>query len=227
MRNAIAILFALGSIFFTNAKALTIINADAFAPGDGKAIYDTTSGLTWLDFGINNGVPFYEVLDQLGVGQYAAWRLPTESEVLQLFNGLIAQLDIPDTATEEDTQAYVQVEGYDAVWSDIYALWGVNDSRPDEGDGIYSFASAGLFLTNNGDLTAAWLREFVFPVDIQQEQPYYVHILWFGLFRDRSYDPDVSTLLVRDVPLVNVPEPAAVLLLFFGLAAIIVRRIQV
>jgi hypothetical protein len=86
MHKAIAILFALGSVFFTNAKALTIINADAFAPGDGKAIYDTTSGLTWLDFGINNGIFFNDVVDQLGSGKYSEWRLPTESEVLQLFN---------------------------------------------------------------------------------------------------------------------------------------------
>jgi len=230
MRKVIAILFALCSVFFTSAKALTITNADAFAPGDGKAIYDTTTGLTWLDFGISNGIFLNDVISQLGSGKYSEWRLPTESEVLQLFKGLITELEIPEATSEEDMQTQTQVEGYDIVWSDIYSLWGFNDSRSDEEAGTYSFSSRGVFVGNDGKLYGAGFLELAFPVDVQKEEPYYVHILLFNLRRAWSHEttePYVSTFLVRDTPFSKVLEPTPALLLFFGVAAIIFRRVRV
>ncbi|HSC69386.1 MAG TPA: hypothetical protein VLC79_16960 [Cellvibrio sp.] len=97
MRNLFFSLFATTVLYSVNAHALPIENADAFVAGDGKAIYEKSSGLTWLDFGINTDMTLYGVTTQLDSEPYAGWRLPTEAEVLHLFKALLPEFSVPDT----------------------------------------------------------------------------------------------------------------------------------
>ena len=47
---------------------------------------DTSAGLEWMDFGINNNQSYNYVISQLGSGGvYEGWRLPTREEVLTLW----------------------------------------------------------------------------------------------------------------------------------------------
>ncbi|MBT0587953.1 hypothetical protein [Alteromonas oceanisediminis] len=55
---------------------------------------DTETGLVWMDYGVNNGMSFNEVMLELNVGGlYEEWRLPTTDEVYRLWESVIA-LDI-------------------------------------------------------------------------------------------------------------------------------------
>jgi hypothetical protein len=58
------------------AQALPIIEADAFTAGDNQAMQDTTSGLIWMDHGVNSSKSFNQVVSELDT-TYKDWRLPT------------------------------------------------------------------------------------------------------------------------------------------------------
>lgn len=158
------------------------------------------------------------MVTQLEEGKYPGWRLPTETEVLHLFKGLMPHFDLPDQLTGS-VQNYFQPEGFDLIWSDIYSIWGVN-YHPDQESPFYSYLSRGFFLGNDGINYSAGMREFILTGTLPEEAPIYVHLTVFDIL-DNYYvsedDPASSTFLVRDTPIATVFEPSSVSLLLLGL----------
>lgn len=238
MRNLFFSLFATTVLYSVNAHALPIENADAFVVGDGKAVYEKSSGLTWLDFGINTDMTLYWVKNQLDSEPYAGWRLPTEAEVLHLFKALLPEFSVPDTlppkaygpdAVPETISDQIQSEDFSPRWNDIYSIWGVNDARPNVGEGnghqFFSYSTVGLFLGNNGFVYSVGLHEFIFGAETVPGSHYYGQISQYVISDVYRYysDPAASTLLVRDTP-ITVPEPGLMALFLLGFGVIFSQR---
>lgn len=203
----------------TTAHALPIIQADAFNAGDNKAILDTTTNLTWLDFDINNGTSFNHVMSELNT-TYLGWRLPTESEVRKLWSSLFT-----DTISTDDQY-------------EICNLWGANKSPSDN----TPFQAYGNFIDDNGYLGHGGFLEggSVINHGSNKLEKFYVDGTFSasvssgsGKIYDgsTSYPPfnfwgveEISTLLVRDAKVSSVPEPSTFILFGLGLIPLLLRR---
>ncbi|PUA29576.1 MAG: hypothetical protein B0W54_03055 [Cellvibrio sp. 79] len=232
MRNLCCYLFILLAVLTANVQALPIEDADAFVVGDRKAIYEVSSGLTWLDFGINNNRSFSEVMAELDSGQYVGWRLPSEFEVLHLFKGLLPEFQVPDTLTDI-FQDQIQTDDFELIWDEIYSLWGVNDPKPDRGEGnghqLFSYSSVGFFIGENGALYSTGLHEFTFGAEIEPGNNYYGHIILFNIL-EGNFSPNeiniyASTLLVRDTP-IKVAEPNIFMLFMSALGFVLINLLK-
>jgi len=196
--------------------ALPIIEADAFNAGDNKAVLDTSTGLTWLDFGVNRAQSFNSVMSQLST-TYLGWRLPTESEVRNLWGQLF-------TGTSSTDEQY-----------EICDLWGANRT-PLEHTPYQAF---GYFIDNNGYLGHGSFLEGGSVVDFTNPKKFYVDGTIDGEVYSgdgRKYDgstsyypfnfgiEEISTLLVRDGASANVPEPSTIFLFSLGLCGLALGR---
>lgn len=199
----------------TNVYALPIVQADAFSAGDNKAVLDTNTNLTWLDFDINNARSFNQVMSELN-STYLGWRLPTETEVRQLWGSLF-------NGTLNTIEQY-----------EICNLWGANKSPSDN----TPFQAQGKFIDDNGYFSSAgFLEEGKIINKDKSINKYYVDGSVSGdvSLGNRIYDgssfpsfnygyEEISTLLVRDNRTVSVPEPSTFILFGIGLFALILRR---
>lgn len=84
----------------TTAHALPIVQADAFSAGDNKAALETSTGLIWMDFGVNanrdftSEMLFADIVSDLNT-TYEGWRLASETEVTNLWFSLFGSQVIP------------------------------------------------------------------------------------------------------------------------------------
>jgi hypothetical protein len=72
------------------AKA-DLIQADAFAINDGLAVYDTVTGLTWLDLSVTRGMGYNDAKQSFG-----GWTTANSSSVQDLLNEAFPDLTISD-----------------------------------------------------------------------------------------------------------------------------------
>lgn len=111
---------------------LPLSKADAFSAGDGKAVRDINTNLIWLNFGINNGDSFNQVMSELNT-TYKGWRLPTEQEVRDLWGSLFAS----NVSSDDPYQ--------------VFRIWGANKKPVDQ----LPYLSWGYFLDSQGFLANA------------------------------------------------------------------------
>lgn len=205
--------------FTANCSALPIVNADALVSGDNNAIIDTDTGIKWLDFGINNGSSFNSVINSLST-TYQGWRLPTESEVRNLWSKLTAI----DSADQYQ----------------IFSLWGANKTPQDH----LPFLSWGYFIDNNGYLGHGSFMETGTVLASFGSGKYYQDGSIIGGVSAGSgvkYDgsnyyqfsadgnDEISTLLVKDdthssTLSTEVPEPSMLTLLVLSLIGVSLSR---
>lgn len=217
----VAATIALSSI----ADALPIQQADAFTTGDNNAALETSTGLVWLDFGITNNQTITSTLDQLD-STYAGWRLPTQSEVIHLWNGLFAAL--PGWFSF-GTFGYVQNPDLEAEFNAIYDIFNVNglgehsETVNDETTVWPILGSQGLFMLDNGEMGGAMMYRPTIAAT-----PSYTAMFYdaSGLNASEWKHEFTSTLLVKGAPINQVPEPTSLLLLISGLLALSSRKIR-
>jgi hypothetical protein len=199
-----------------NTQALPIIDTDAFSEGDKKAILDTTTNLTWLDFGVTKATSFNQVMNNLNT-TYQGWRLPTETEVRNLWSTLFP--------TSNNGDPY-----------EIFSLWGANIAPSDN----LPYLCWGYFIDDNGYLGHGSILETGTGINGYGAKKYYQdgsivnHVAQGnGKKYDGSSFPlfnygtgEISTLLVKDasVTSVNVPEPSALILMTLGCLALFLGR---
>lgn len=217
-------------------QALPIVEADAFSAGDNKAVLETSTGLVWMDFGVNSHRTFSDVVSSLDT-DYAGWRLPTIAEVDHLWTSLMSDL--------------VQWNR----WGPKFAMFTLNDGNP-----------FGLPVTEYDDYLNNILTVFGFSVegtgeitsyegDVLVSRTIYDYRSAFAVFSDAgengfvvlnlpinnstvgrdsvfSYDGNIpflqdissqyGTLLVKKST--NVPEPASGLLVTLAIFILAVRQ---
>lgn len=204
------------------ANALPIQQADAFTTGDNKAALETSTGLVWLDFGITNDQTMSDVSAQLA-SSYAGWRLPTQSEVIHLWASLFGSL--PGWLSF-GTFGYVNnsdlASEFDAIY-DIFNVNGLGEAIVIENEISTStpiLGSQGLFLLDNGNVGGAMMYR-----PTTNPAPGYT-----AFFYDSGDSTPLgwkheftSTLLVKDQPETQVPEPSTLLLLLGSLLVLWAR----
>lgn len=196
-------LLALTALFASAAsQALPIVQADAFTAGDNKASLQSSTGLVWMDFGVNNTKSFNQVVSELG-STYNGWRLATETEVNnlmgELFSGAQYQFSNVDFPKWEgvDDESILSVMSADVTQN---YDWGL----------VYSYGH-GWFLSDSNKLNYAEINNYnPFGVNTQggliccSDTNYADH---FNYADSIQY----STFLVKNG--VSVPEPTPIFLM--------------
>lgn len=217
-------LLAVTAVFASAAsQASPLVQADAFTSGDNKAALQASTGLVWMDYGVNHNKSFNQVVSELDT-TYAGWRLPTEAEVKSLFGELFsgASYQYNDgnysswsgTGTEAAAALAVMGSDYNYSYNDGYG---------------YSYTQSwglGWYLSDNNSLNYAYMQVFdqnyygnVYHDENAQICCTYTNYANYG-YADYSYGT-YSTLLVKES---SVPEPTSALLMGLGLLGLGVAR---
>lgn len=202
------------------AQALPIIEADAFTVGDNQAMQDTTSGLVWMDHGVNSSKSFNQVVNELDT-TYKGWRLPTEQEVVGLYTTLFAH-----------QPGYQQRENWWHSWDSL-----LQTPVTEEFKNIFTIFGANSFFASDQPYNWSW---FLDSSDQLQSMSFFITndfnapgnligvaslcCFNYGVNYDSQRDEaGWTTLLVRK----DVPEPSVLILLGLGLLGLGLQRKRV
>jgi hypothetical protein len=221
MIKKLASALGLASILLSaSAQALPIVQADAFTAGDNKAVLETSTGLVWMDFGVNSHLSYDHVLYLLPT-EFAGWRLPTGAEVDNLWTSLFGNL--PEWTRFSQGFGFMASQAQDDYFNSVFGVFGNNpdsyfESRDADGNIIDSWTSKSLFAVFKNESGVSGFVSADSPYDdIHSSTATYIELMstdvsgWFG------------TLLVKD-SVATVPEPSTALLLLLGMAGLVVRR---
>lgn len=147
---------------------------------------DESTGLEWLDFGVNNDLSYNFVSTNLGEGEvFSGWRLPTEREVFELFDNAFVKIDLSQVISHE--QALPSGPNYN-VGDNLFYLANTSSSVYDSVFSAMSFnyhynwgsSSIGMFESQGS------LSQLSFSTD-----PYY-GLKWVSLAYDTHNDDLVA-----------------------------------
>lgn len=217
------------SLLFSLAANSAIIDSQSFTQ---DSFVDTSTGLAWMDFGINNGQSYNYVANQLSDGgDYFGWRLPTTEEIFTLWSN-VADLDNVE-ADYEDLNKYGTGQFYawdnnsrtaggdDSVWDDAFSVMGYNIFNST--DFVERTNAIGFFMGENGlasvslsDAKSKTSYYFTFKDEIKLRDD----AAYSGFFLNLAHE-NYSTMLVREA---NVPEPGTVGIFASALTLLVMRR---
>lgn len=214
-----------------HSQALPFIDADGFVAGDKKAIYETSTGLTWLDFGVTQNKSYNQVIAELD-STYFGWRLPTESEVKNLWNNTINTQTRPPFS--DYNHEYIENSNAQFYYKDIFGLWGanvieINQLKSDNLFKLFFYYSSGMLLSDEGNLIAISIWEDSALLNYLQPNENWIHDVFAGTTEINPLDPNAisiysSTLLVKDASVIKTPEPTPISILFCGLIILATKR---
>lgn len=202
------------------SQALPIVQADAFAAGDNKAALETSTGLVWMDFGVNSHLS-YDHVRYLLPTQFAGWRLPTAAEVDHLWSALFDNL--PEWNRYNQGFGSMASMNQDDYFNSIFDVFGNNadsyfESRDQDGNVIDSWTSKSMFAVFQKEPGVSGYVSADSPYDtIHSSTAMYIEMTgvdvsgWFG------------TLLVKDSA-TTVPEPGSLFLMLVAMSALVVRH---
>ncbi len=216
-----------------STQALPIVQADAFSAGDNKAALETSTGLVWMDFGVNSHRTFSDVVSSLDT-DYAGWRLPTIAEVDHLWTNLFGGLD--EWSRLQPTFASLStfdknITMYDDYFNSLMGVFGnlvgLNGHYTYYRDDVliysadYTYKSSFAVFSDSG--VNGFVNLFV-PTDnnIIPRHAAFSYEMRIPFLQDISLQQ--STLLVKKST--NVPEPASGLLAVLAIFMLAVRRFK-
>lgn len=203
----------------------TSVTAGPITDTTNNSFIDDTTGLEWMDFGVNNGQSFNYVASQLGVGgQYTGWQLPTMTQVYTLWAN--AFLGTGAQYTNANHFGAGQLFTHDgegvvgSVYSATFEAMGYNEAY-NVGTADEQHYAFGWFEGTNG-LALVHYNHFPDTAGISQYRD-------IAQLRDngnyeayRNSNPSHwSTMLVRAA---SVPAPSAIGFLSLGLIGLVLRR---
>ena len=207
------------SLFAGTTQALPIIEADAFAAGDNKAALETSTGLVWMDFGVNSHLS-YNHLGSLLNTEFAGWRFPTAAEVDHLWTSLFA--DLPEWNRFSPGFGTLTSFSHADYFNSIFNVFGQNldttyFTLDADGNMLESWAVKNLFAVFMDESGASGYVSMSLPYD-----PIYPNTSLY-----LEFDTDVSgwfsSMLVKDNA-ATVPEPGSIFLALLAFAGLILRK---
>jgi hypothetical protein len=213
------------------AQALPMVQADAFSAGDNKAALETSTGLVWMDFGVNSHRTFSDVMSSLDT-DYAGWRLPTIAEVDHLWTGLFGGLD--EWSRLQPTFASLStidknITMYDDYFNSLMEVFGsvvgLDGHYTHTRDGVLIYSATYTYKSSFAVFSDSGVNGFVnlfVPTDnnIVPRHAAFSYEMLIPFLQDISLQQ--GTLLVKKST--NVPEPASGLLAVLAIFMLAVRR---
>jgi hypothetical protein len=225
--------------FILSASCLVnVANAGLISDTDNKSFIDETTGLEWMDFGINNNLTFNDVLLELEIGGlYDGWELASEQQVLTLWNNIyFSQVDGVNSgqfsAYAENSalwESYNDIIGHNSYWLDV--------------TGEFFRTNEGFFVGDNGNIKKASYSEITDInsvrgyANLYDNAPYVLPPLCFdpscgaypngygqqNISRANDENEGYSTLLVKTT---EVPEPSTLAVFALGMIGLASRRFK-
>lgn len=190
---------------FANAGLIVDTADDSFI--------DASTGLEWMDFGINNHLSYNGVVAQLPT-TYSEWRLATESEVVDLWhNAFFGDSAVSrESSTAHEYSSYRALNGRSgaSAFADEFSAMSTN---------MFGFA-LGWFADTTGGLSYAYFQDNNIRFDTDVATVYGRNISYSGY--EQAQHPYYSTLLVRS----SVPEPSTLAIFALGMIGLASRRFK-
>jgi len=196
---------------------------------DRDSYIDTTTGMEWMDFGINNGQSYDYVISQLDVGgTYEGWVLPSAMQVYGMWSS--AFLGLGSSSEYPDLWGVGQflVSDHDELNSkipDVASVMGFNIHSISPF--MDTYISTGMFAGTQGMAYVAVKH------GIEGDGDDATFVSDASLY-DRGHNEgemnlereEWSTMLVRPPPSNEVPEPATMAIFALGMIGLASRRFK-
>lgn len=218
LKNLASALTLIASLFAGASQALPIVEADAFSPGDNKAVLETGTGLVWMDFGVNAHLS-YDHVRYLLPTEFAGWRFPTIAEGDHLWTSLFG--DLPEWNRYSPGFGSLASLSQDVYFDSIFDIFG---QSPDatfsnydaEGNLLDTWSAKSLFGVFMADSGVSGLVSMSSPYD----DTHYSTAMYLEMNEDVS--GWFGTLLVKDTTS-TVPEPGSIMLALLAMVALLLR----
>ena len=191
----------------------TSANAGLITDTTNDSFIDETTGLEWMDFGVNNGHSYSQV-DSLLQSTYSGWMLATESQVLTMWhNAFSGKGSVADIVHDTGSRYayYVNNEASNKLFVDIYRSMGYGYES--------GFKSRGWFENDTGGMSYA---EFTHINEGLQFTGLYGRTNNYQYFRTNG-NSNHGTMLVRAA---TVPEPSTLTVFVLGMIGLVSRRFK-
>jgi hypothetical protein len=194
-------------------------NAGLIVDTADDSFIDTTTGLEWMDFGVNNSYSYNEVSELLAT-TFSEWRLATEAEVVSLWRTAFASdsyfTDVREITTVlyENYWAYNDLFGtslYDLTF-DIMGLSSQNSVQY----GMFATAEGNLGIASFSDYDLDSARSDLASIAIDQGGWHYSG--------DTNREESNTFLIRRFVQ--TVPEPSTLSIFALSLISLVLRRFK-
>ena len=197
-----------------------IVNAGLITDTSNNSFIDTTSGLEWMDFGVNDHYSFNQVKSLLAT-EYVGWMLATETQVEQLIHNAFSGVGSTSHVFQNQNSYSVYrtyTENFDNIWNPM----GFNTSS---GVAINRFGWFESDTPSGGLANIAMVDRHVLG-DLDE-----VNVT--GKFRASETNRtmihrEYSTMLVRGngSPIPSVPEPSTIAIFALGILGLASRKFK-
>lgn len=182
------------ALLVTGPAWSSLIEVDIFSDGTNAGFKNATSNLTWLDMGQTQNKSFNQVIEMTREGRiWDGWRLPTQSEVAQLWNEAIGS---NYSWKMNGISRYYLYEPIDSAvvdhWYQLAEVMGTTEQGTYFDTGVSWFSSIGIYQADDGLLVSSHFATY------QMMDGYLEgHIESAGLF-ERICDPSDTACTPTD-----------------------------
>ena len=208
---------------------VNLANAGLIVDTVNDSFIDTTTGIEWMDFGINHVYTYNYVASQLGEGGiYDGWALATAAQAYTMwtnaFLGIGATIESPNYYGDGQFLAQDGEGIKGSVFVDLKDIMGYNHIL-NGGSSIEKYEAQGIFEGYNGK------AKLTYGMYLTTNYDYHWHdsaeINDYGDPDDRGDNTTTrySTMLVRE-NIVSVPEPNTLAVFALGVIGLGIRRFK-